>query len=263
MQHQFFTIITKSNTHVGDGQNSYGIVDNVVQKDYNFEIPIIRSTSLKGALREYFEFKKIKDIDNIFGSKPTANDNLNQGSHYFSDAKLISYPMRSIQMQFFNVSCPLLLNDLKEDFLQVDENALVINDLDNLLNNNEVKTIAKNQPLANNNDNAIIEEHNIKIKKIDNLIPDSLKSILGENIVIMHNDTFKRLAKKLPIITRNQLENGQSKNLFYEEVVPRETRFGFVLGSDKFSDEFENISRFQIGANATVGYGFCELKKMF
>jgi len=58
------------------------------------------------------------------------------------------------------------------------------------------------------------------------------------------------------------LENGQSANLFYEEVVPRETRFGFKIQASGIDSYFDTIADIQIGANATVGYGFCSLTKI-
>ena len=74
-------------------------------------------------------------------------------------------------------------------------------------------------------------------------------------------DTFKVLTEELPVIARNQLDNGESKNLWYEEFVPRETIFGIVIqGENKLLDSFNdtvNGKVIQIGGNATVGYGYC------
>lgn len=255
MNTQFYTIRTKSNTHVGSGQNSYGVVDNVVQKDYITELPCINSTSLKGALREYADNAKWGNLEDIFGSKPTSTNNLTQGSHYFQAAYLLSFPMRSNQMQYFNVTCPILLEQLSNNLPASDFKTAV----DTFLN--EVKNVAKNRPLSDEIADCIIEKHTIKTVKTNTPFNDIIKNVLGAHLVIMHNDDFKNIVKKLPIITRNQLENGQSANLFYEEVVPRETVFGFIIQGNNIDERFDKIDSIQIGANATVGYGFCSLQK--
>ncbi|MCO5232216.1 MAG: type III-B CRISPR module RAMP protein Cmr4 [Chitinophagales bacterium] len=258
MNTQFYTIKTKSNTHVGSGQNSYGIVDNVVQKDYNTELPCINSTSLKGALREYADSAGWANLESIFGSKPTSTNDLKQGTHYFQPAYLLSYPMRSNQMQFFNVTCPLLLEQLSNSLPTSGLKTAV----DAFLNRDGVKNVAKNRPLSDEKENCIIEKHTIKTIKTNTPFDTAVKNVLGNHLVIMHNDDFKNIVKRLPIITRNQLENGQSTNLFYEEVVPRETIFGFVIQGKDIDTGFDKIDNIQIGANATVGYGFCSLQKI-
>ena len=93
----------------------------------------------------------------------------------------------------------------------------------------------------------------------------------------LNNDPqFWEIAEDLPVIARNQLDNGVSKNLWYEEVVPRQSMFvvgiqipdvdgKITSGSD---DTEQTVDRevlikalkeavIQIGGNATVGYGFC------
>jgi len=261
MNTQFYAITTKSNTHVGSGQNSYGIVDNVVQRDYLYELPCINGTSLKGALREYAEHIKCSNIEGIFGSKPNEEvaNNLKQGTHYFHQAYLISFPMRSNNMQFFNATCPKLLQQVKNS---LPENHSLIKEINDLLDKNEVRNITLNNPISATHNDAIIEKHSITTTKIENVFSDEIKKLIGDNPLLMHDNTFKQLVKKLPIITRNQLENGQSANLFYEEVVPRETRFGFKIQASGIDSYFDTIADIQIGANATVGYGFCSLTKI-
>ena len=75
----------------------------------------------------------------------------------------------------------------------------------------------------------------------------------------------------LPVIARNYLNNGESKNLFYEQIVPRQSRFVFFISS--YSGDITKISKangqfdqaiqrgaVQIGANASIGYGYCKLE---
>ena len=67
----------------------------------------------------------------------------------------------------------------------------------------------------------------------------------------------------LPIIARNCLENGESVNLWYEQVLPSMS----VLGTIIMTPERGDLDRLdgkivQIGANATIGYGYCKFVKL-
>ena len=71
-----------------------------------------------------------------------------------------------------------------------------------------------------------------------------------------------------PFLSRNHLEDGVSQNLWYEEVVPREALFGFVIlapEGDSLLEKFNQLVKeniIQIGANATIGYGLCHFQKI-
>lgn len=272
MNYSLYSIKTLFNTHVGSGQSSYGIVDNIVQKDYLTKYPCVHSTSLKGALREWVEkqLNKIAEAKVIFGDanetkegKEVQTKANKPGSHHFFQAALLSFPMRSDKVQFFNVTSPKILEEFKcllNDFGITKFDA----DLQSLINLNPVKDQPKS---LSGTVGAVVESHVIRTIAGNCVLSPELKKILGTNVVIMHNDNFDAIIKKLPIITRNNLENGQSTNLFYEEVVPRETHFAFLVGTDATgSNTFNSIKDetklVQIGANATVGYGFCKLQQI-
>jgi len=97
----------------------------------------------------------------------------------------------------------------------------------------------------------------------------------GIHLAVFNTSHFSELCKQLPVIARNQLENGISKNLWYEEVVPRFSRFFqfTLIPGDKDTDTEKPINKFllellnkdntfQIGANATIGYGYCKFKEL-
>ena len=66
-----FVLNFQTNLHAGSGDANYGIIDKLVQREPATNRPIIHSSSLKGALREYFEFKEppTKDGDKVITSK--------------------------------------------------------------------------------------------------------------------------------------------------------------------------------------------------
>ena len=79
-------------------------------------------------------------------------------------------------------------------------------------------------------------------------------------------DKFQEL--ELPVIARNKInEKGKSENLWYEEVVPRFSNFyTFIIKTDieEIRKEFDKFMKeiIQIGANKSIGYGFCEFKRI-
>ena len=72
------------------------------------------------------------------------------------------------------------------------------------------------------------------------------------------------ICEDLPVVARNQL--GEHRNLWYEELVPRQSEFWFI----HLYPEVEIIAEIiagnvpvQIGANASVGYGYCKLENLY
>jgi len=87
---------------------------------------------------------------------------------------------------------------------------------------------------------------------------------LGANISITnlpnHDGDLKELAREgeLPVVARNYLDNGVSKNLWYEEIVPRESVFiAAIQAPNATLVNALNNQVVQLGGNATVGYGYC------
>ena len=95
------------------------------------------------------------------------------------------------------------------------------------------------------------------------------QSVATESFLRVDNREVKELENKkfsdlcsdenLPIIARNVLDNGQSKNLWYEQVVPSETVFYAIIQEpDGVLAKTIDGRLIQIGANATIGYGYCK-----
>lgn len=67
----------------------------------------------------------------------------------------------------------------------------------------------------------------------------------------------------LPIIARNCLENGESTNLWYEQVLPSQSVLATIIQTYNAEDlDILNGAIVQIGANATIGYGYCKFIKL-
>jgi CRISPR-associated protein Cmr4 len=261
----FFHITCKTHLHAGSGDSNFGVIDKLVQRDPTDNLPCIYASSLKGALREYFDevidtSKKISE--DIFGKD-------DKGKVIFHQAYILSLPIRSNQFPYFNVTAPMAIDALLDNAELLGISLALEKDLKKIIGLSEKDKII----IGENNENLKIEDFEgdeIVPIKITEDLQKALANLLGNRIAIVDDATFKELSSdySLPIIARNNLENGQSKNLWYEQIIPRETRFFFattdLVGKDanQFHNQFNDKKLLQIGANATIGYGQCLISKI-
>lgn len=215
--------------HVGKGDATYEVVDKCVQRDVTTGTPCIYSSSLKGALRQFFSKQGFTELDYVFGAdvnrdkKNNSNENNEEehsiGNFTFFQANLLAYPVQTTEK---NISYILKTNEALQK---------PIEELANLLS----------APFD-----------------IKEMLPEGHK----EHEEPLSNEDFEQL----PVIARNKLDNGKSENLWYEEVVPAESRFVFFVSYDekdeKIFKEFNTKIQkgvIQIGANGSIGYGFCKI----
>lgn len=231
MKAKFFTIEVLSSLHVGNGEINYGLIDNLIQRDPITELPNINSSSLKGALREYFKYiEETNKKDNsswsvvsIFGSDPKDKKHRKQGSVRFFEAELVAIPVRNDEKPYIMVTSEQTLKGLEE-----------------------------------------------RIQRFELDVPNNLKELIGNPIVEKEYRKFKELCsdEELPVISRNNLESGQSANLWYEQVLPKHSVLVFAIMGEENDTAFKdfcselNGAMVQIGANATIGYGICIIKEI-
>jgi CRISPR-associated protein Cmr4 len=288
-----YLITNKTNMHVGSGESGFGVVDNMVQRDTITNMPVIFSSSLKGAIRDHFSDylgKKELEIDgkkicgvcfeSIFGAesnneqdknistKPSSKKVHHQGLVKFLDAKLVFLPLRSNKVPFVHVTSKEYMRDfvsfLKEIGIKLNVN----------LEGLKKGAFYSKQKL----ENIMVEDIEFERSQIPN---DEIKKIMKlfeiENLAVMNNEDFNHYISNLPVIARNKLNNGKSVNLWYEEIVPRESKFVSVFmyydnfdesDKEKFKNAFEKFEKkvlsenIQIGANESIGYGICKFKKI-
>lgn len=282
--HKMYFIETLTNTSVGSGDVSFGLVDSLIQKDPTTFLPVFNSSSLKGALRDHMK-KALPDaikanaIRYIFGE---GNDN--PGHVKFYDARLLTLPLRSSIKVYYNCTSLSTITDYLET-------------LKIFCGNSEVEALKEFLGSLNFDRKDFItfnNEEKFEIEDYDNQEPITitdynkklLENYLGvkiDNFAIFKDEIFKDICESsLPVIARNQIgEKGTSENLFYEEVLPRRSKLWFMIGfeddcNDKISDdekakirEFINnfkerltVDLIQFGANASIGYGVTQIKEI-
>lgn len=260
MKAYLYSIQALTNLHVGSGEANAGVVDNLIQRDPATGLPAINASSLKGAIREHCTTEKMdgNTIKGIFGGEPKKDERL-QGQFRFFDGRLLAIPVRSDKVPFLMATCPSVLKDFKETLGMFGMECPI--DLSNLPD--VTAPVVCNQ----NWQGAYIEDLSQKTTlKIFNL--KGMEPFTGNHpLVLLSDEDFSTVCNEqhLPVIARNYLENGISKNLWYEQVLPRHTALYFILlapenGELKKAFDKEMQKVVQIGANATVGYGFCKVQ---
>ena len=261
-----FKITTLGNLHVGSGEQNFGVVDNLVQKDSITEVPMINSSSLKGAIRDHFETKKlsIKKIRHIFGHSD--KDSASAGEVKFLQAQLLALPVRSNKQLYFLATTPQILKDYMENHKVMTKENLDIT----------IPTMSENVYISTNDSNCWVEDYEVKQNNVESLKKISDLLFDGHPLALMKDEVFKTIT--LPIITRNKIAKhaDDDNNLFYEEVIPRRTVFySYIItpdDSDIADKELESVFKdfidelkqdvIQVGANASIGYGLCEFKEL-
>lgn len=277
MKTKLYVITTMSNMHVGSGEYNTGVIDNLVQRDLINQFPNVNSSSLKGALREFFDScNDIKEkgafIKDVFGSSPRdKSEDMQAGSFRFFEANILSYPVRSDKAAYLRA---VSVDVIKEMIVRIKEFGITNEDVKQqvaALKSLSQIPVKEGCPIVLTAElaGAIIEEFDL-IAQFNTTLPDTLKKqiigMFGERIVLLHNADFARLCgcNRLPVVSRNYLESGKSENLWYEEVVPRLTQFYFIVIEDeRYESEFDkNISSslIQIGGNSSIGYGFSKIE---
>ncbi|CAA6815654.1 MAG: CRISPR-associated RAMP Cmr4 [uncultured Sulfurovum sp.] len=283
-KNRLYLIENKTSLHVGSGDANFGVIDKQIQRDAITEYPTIHSSSLKGALREYImhklecPIKRDKDKDEKYTEEEQSRynqvahifgDDEQSGKVRFIDAHLLSIPMRSDLNPYYHCVSPKsieLLVDFADTFGLTLEDKEALTALANY--SDDALLVSKESPVIEDFQATSNESYDLSV----------LEGIVGSPVALVPNKKYAELLKNLPIIARNQLENGESKNLFYEEVLPRKSKFFTVISEptylnfddkDRLEKAFEKFATYlmdndtiHIGANASIGYGVCKFKEL-
>ena len=253
MEYTTYTLDCLTRMHPGSGDIDFGVVDKKVQRDPTTGLPCIHASSLKGALREHFTARaKASLVEDIFGA-PTQSQTPRQGEFRFFGAHLISIPVRSNYRPFFSATTPKIL----EKLLAMDDDFKLKMDR---------APLETTMALAPEKGQALVREqgsHPVEDLKTEQGPILENFTLAGPHPALLCWEDFGDICRDLPVMARNHLENGESKNLWYEEIIPAQTRFLFMVGKKgphaAAFDEILAQSPVQIGANATIGYGFTRI----
>lgn len=220
-------IIPQTNLHVGnESVVNFEVIDKAIQRDVTTKLPSINSSSLKGAIKEYLTMEAGDD-----------KEKLNKIRNLFGSVKSDRDNTQKGSAVFF------------------DANLLFI---PQQWTNGAVYKLAYSD--------GVIKEFVNRVNALGaDCSKEKIKAKLSE---ISPNsssvDEFKELCSNdsLPIIARNCLENGESVNLWYEQVLPSQSVLATMIQTMDGKDLDLDNKIVQIGANATIGYGYCKFIKL-
>ena len=228
MNTHVFKITAKTNLHVGnESGGDFTIIDKAIQRDPLTGLPCINSSSLKGAINEYccnaLNWKE-DDLIRVFGSdKGKRKSDTQKGEAIFFDAKLLFLPQQDDKTLFHYATTQDIIRMMNERIALLGSTVKF-----------QLPTQYPEGPLA---------------KTVEPVSAKDMEKICSDD--------------NLPIIARNVLENGESKNLWYEQVLPAETVL-YTIIQEKNDDLLNALvgdgKLVQIGANATIGYGYCKFE---
>lgn len=246
-----YKITCLTNLHVGNGESNFDIIDNAVEKDPVTGLPTINSSGVKGALRQYFKANGTDDvvIAAIFGTEQ---------KQIQENGKKISFPgqVKFYQADLLARPARASLGDRTNYMVTSKEAIKIYNVKADVFGGMQIDD---SNPAVNSN---------IEIEGTTNL---GLKDIpmIDSQTIILEDSMLRDLP--LPVLARNQLDDGISQNLWYEQVVPHKSIFTFAVSSDneeaikKFEEHFireASVAYVQFGGNASIGYGLCRVEKV-
>ena len=194
MNTHVFKITAKTNLHVGnESGGDFTIIDKAIQRDPLTNLPCINSSSLKGAINEFCSNAVKMSAEGrkrLFGSdKKDKRGESQKGEAIFFDAKLLFLPQQDDNTLYHYATTQDIISMMNERIA--------------LLGSKITFKLPAQYPEG---------------PQAKAVVPVSAKEM--EQICSDDN---------LPIIARNVLDNGESKNLWYEQVLPAEESFATGL----------------------------------
>lgn len=285
--------------HPGTGQST-GVVDLPIQREVHTEFPMFAASGFKGSLRNKAEQDCNNESDeeqviSMFGAKAQSED-LTAGAFSITDARILAFPVRSLQNVFMWVTCPMILERLKRDCKITKLQGVGYESINSIsVSKENVKTTTN----ANLSSPLVLEElaFSVEVDHADetqnkvNKVASLIKSLTNEDsgfdenrLVIINDDDFKYLVKFATQVSAriklndNKTTTGGGGNLWYEETLPPETLLYAITlfhnprnpksrmeNAAEVANSFQDIISdgfIQIGGNETVGQGWCSIKMM-
>lgn len=280
MTAKFYLLRPFTNLHVGSGEANFSVIDNLIERDPASGFPCINSSGLKGALKQHFVgCDPSINLRRIFGSDAEANKrgksgDAGQGECFFLPAQLLALPVRTDKTPFILCTSPALLGQFLSTYKDLTSTNHPYKDAIEKFG----KLISDNSSaftLKNNFKDADLGSSGLKIKNCTSPLGEADQSDIMKifsdtkhSVGILPDEILIKLCNdlNLPVIARNVLVDGESKNLWYEQVLPRESLlyFPIVWKDDLLTDEVKKAMQkpVQIGGNASVGYGFTKITEL-
>ena len=288
-------IFAETPLHPGAG-SGYGGIDLPIQREKFTDLPILASSGIKGALRDFFEKKGTckEKIFTVFGpDEKSASENA--GALSTMEGRLFLFPVRSLKGVFAYLTCPLILKRFRDDLeslmslgWSMDQD--LIPKIDKLLREpigDEQVLITEPSKLVAPENKVVLEEFAFNsrgftdltefAKILAGLLPFTYN--LEERLAIVSDNTMADFVLfSTEVFTRNRIDDDKGTvakgALWTEEYLPRDTLLYSLLFASKPHREHDDIQRAEnvlefiekgkptflwLGGDTTVGKGLARL----
>jgi CRISPR-associated protein Cmr4 len=243
-----YFLVCRTPTRAGAGQRATDVIDLPLQREAHTDFPVIRGSSLKGALR--FEvFRILKDkmddeddvkgvVNAVFGDEPGSGEP-SPGAVAVSDAHVLAFPVKAEPGFVAWVTCPYQLRrlvlflhrfeklgDLRKAARDTAENASELEDGEALgpevgievcLDRWKVETVDGCSELAEAIDRAVFRGDDLD---------EYVGGLLRENLYVVDDGTFREIVRSCTdVVTRVALDDRKTveHGPWHEERLPRDT----------------------------------------
>lgn len=289
-------IYTESSLHCGSG-TSLGVVDLPIQREKYTDYPVCQASGVKGVVREWFETnEKYQKNENDYREKvkytfgPDFSDKKEEsdafaGAATFTDARLLLFPVRSLNGVFAYTTSRFALSRFKRDLMMAEIKNITWNIPDD--SGGTILGVDGNK-IADNQNKIVLEEYTFgfnpdnEVKVIaewiaNNAIPASSEYNFWRNkvktdLIILPENAFRDFVKLSTEVQARIRINNETKTvdkgaLFYEEALPSDSLlYSVVMSHDAANATFKanditnllneiDCNRLQFGGDATIGKG--------
>lgn len=281
-------IYTETSLHAGTG-SSVSAVDLPIQRERITQYPLVQGSGVKGALRSQAQLSD-EDEGMIFGPstddlRDQKNKNAHAGAVSVGDARLVLFPVRSLNGVFAYATSPLALARLARlnvpipTFQQPDESVAFVTKPSDLVNRGRVVLEEYAFNAAERN-----EVNEAAEWLANNAFPNGdeykyWREKVRRSLIVLRDNDFRDFAvNSTEIITRVRLETATktvaegalwtqemlpSDALLVSPVVVRPSRNGSVASEQEIAEKLINAlngGRMQLGGDETTGQGFVALR---
>lgn len=283
-------IHAQTGLHPGVG-TALGTVDLPVQRERHTQWPVIPGSTLKGILRDACRPGNGNGQDQedwlaAFGPE-TAEADKHAGALSLTDARILAFPVRSLKGVFAWVTCTAVLQRLHRDLRLAQTDGSTFSPSASPSRNEAL--CRQDSPLLVDGNKLVLEEFEFERTADANgeadwisdraVADEATQKRLQSHLVVLHDDDFTHFVRHATeVVARVGLDYERKTvkpgALFYEEFLPPETLFySVVLASpsrrDGYVKDAGEILKYiqeslppvlQIGADETIGKGFCAVR---
>ncbi|MCS6872511.1 MAG: type III-B CRISPR module RAMP protein Cmr4 [Anaerolineae bacterium] len=275
-------IYTETSLHAGVG-STVSAIDLPIQRERTTQFPIVQGSGIKGALRSQATAND-DDLEAVFGADTKKEDKF-AGAVSVGDARIVLFPVRSLNGVFAYTTCPAVLARVRRDVPSFPAFNAVVTGENALVTSSSAVAVGGRAVLEEFSFTCTADKSVDAIAKwlADNAFPKApeyeyWRTKVQNSLIVLSDESFRDFVQNsTEIVTRVRLERDTKTvaqgALWTQEALPsdclllsaifaRSTRNGSNGTADQVATWLrESIpSRIQLGGDETTGSGMVALR---